>query len=101
MRVAVLGDYHRVFDADPAVQRLRQRVAVVVYTDRLARERLRPNPILIALRERTRFDSAFFEARGAVAIVEAYLDGEYTGAVNPDALQHRKAWCIFRAAGWT
>jgi len=29
-------------------------------------------------------------AQAAVAIVEAYLDGKYAGAVNPDALQHRK-----------
>ena len=29
-------------------------------------------------------------AQAAVGIVEAYLDGKYTGAVNPDALQHRK-----------
>ena len=29
-------------------------------------------------------------AHAAVGIVEAYLDGKYTGAVNPDALQHRK-----------
>jgi hypothetical protein len=68
MRVPVLDDYHCVLDADPAVQRLRQRVTVDVYTDRLAPERLRPYPILIALRERTRFDAAFFEARGAVRL---------------------------------
>ena len=29
-------------------------------------------------------------AQAAVAIVEAYLDGQYAGALNPDALQHRK-----------
>jgi len=29
-------------------------------------------------------------AQAAVAIVEAYLDGKYASAVNPDALQHRK-----------
>ena len=61
MRVAVLDDYHRVFDADPAIERLRQRLPVDVYTERLTPARLRPYPILIALRERTRFDAAFFE----------------------------------------
>ena len=61
-RIAVLDDYHRVFEADPAIQRLRRRVPVDVYTERQALERLRPYPILIALRERTRFDAAFFEA---------------------------------------
>ena len=62
LRVAVLDDYHRVFDADPAIQRLRRRVPVDVYTEKLALERIREYPILIALRERTRFDAAFFAA---------------------------------------
>jgi len=57
----VLDDYHRVFDADPAIERLRERLPVDVYTERLTPARLRPYPILIALRERTRFDAAFFE----------------------------------------
>jgi phosphoglycerate dehydrogenase-like enzyme len=69
MRVAVLDDHHRVFEADPAVQRLRRRVPVDVYTDRLAPERLRPYPILIALRERTRFDAAFFEALPGLELI--------------------------------
>jgi hypothetical protein len=41
MRVAVLDDYHRVFGADPAIQRLRRRVPVDVYTEKLPLERLR------------------------------------------------------------
>ena len=62
MKVAVLDDYHRVFDADPAIARLRRRVPVEVFTDKLASsDRLREYPILLALRERTRFDAAFFE----------------------------------------
>jgi phosphoglycerate dehydrogenase-like enzyme len=69
MRVAVLDDYHRVFEADPAVQRLRRRVPVDVYTERQALERLRPYPVLIALRERTRFDTAFFEALPALELI--------------------------------
>ena len=62
MRVAVLDDDHRVFEADPAIRRLRGRLPVDVYTERLAPERMRRYPILIAMRERTRFDAAFFEA---------------------------------------
>jgi phosphoglycerate dehydrogenase-like enzyme len=62
LRVAVLDDYHRVFEAEPAIQRLRRRLPVDVYTERLALERLRAYPILIAIRERTRFDAAFFDA---------------------------------------
>jgi phosphoglycerate dehydrogenase-like enzyme len=62
MRVAVLDDYHRVFGADPAIERLRRRLPVDVYTEKLPLERLRSYAILIALRERTRFDAAFFDA---------------------------------------
>lgn len=69
MQVAVLDDYHRVFDADPAIERLRRRVSVDVYTDKVALERLRAYPILIALRERTRFDAAFFEALPGLELI--------------------------------
>ncbi|MGH7740742.1 MAG: NAD(P)-dependent oxidoreductase [Candidatus Eiseniibacteriota bacterium] len=63
MRVAVLDDYHRVFDDDPAVKRLRQRTTVDVFTEKLpSLVPLRGYGALIALRERTRFDAAFFEA---------------------------------------
>jgi phosphoglycerate dehydrogenase-like enzyme len=62
MKVAVLDDYHRVFDADPAIARLRRRAAVDVFTEKLGSpDRLSDYPILIGLRERTRFDAAFFE----------------------------------------
>jgi phosphoglycerate dehydrogenase-like enzyme len=62
MRVAVLDDYHRVFEADPAIRRLRARLPVDVFAEKVPPERLRAYPILIALRERTRFDAAFFAA---------------------------------------
>ena len=62
MRVAVLDDYHRVFDADPAIARLRERLPVDVLTEKLVSlDVLSRYPILIALRERTRFDAAFFQ----------------------------------------
>jgi phosphoglycerate dehydrogenase-like enzyme len=69
LRVAVLDDYHRVFEADPSIQRLRRRVPVDVYPDRQPLERLRPYPILIGLRERTRFDAAFFEALPGLELI--------------------------------
>jgi phosphoglycerate dehydrogenase-like enzyme len=70
MKVAVLDDYHRVFDADPSIQRLRRRVPVDVYTEKLdSTEKLRPYPILIALRERTRFDAAFFERLPSLELI--------------------------------
>ena len=62
MKVAVLDDYHRVFDADPAIERLRHRAPVEVFTEKITSlEKLKDYPVLIALRERTRFDAAFFE----------------------------------------
>src|SRR5262245_61563384 len=61
MRVAVLDDFHRVFDADPAIRRLRERLPVDVFTERLPVERMRTYPVLIAQRERTRFDAALFQ----------------------------------------
>jgi phosphoglycerate dehydrogenase-like enzyme len=61
-KVAVLDDYHRVFDADPAIERLRRRTSVDVFTEKITSlEKLGDYPVLIALRERTRFDAAFFE----------------------------------------
>jgi phosphoglycerate dehydrogenase-like enzyme len=69
MRVAVLDDFHRVFEADPAIARLRRRVPVHVYTEPLASERIQNYPILIALRERTRFDAAFFEAMPRLELI--------------------------------
>jgi phosphoglycerate dehydrogenase-like enzyme len=69
MRVAVLDDYHRVFDTDPAIQRLRGRVPVDVYSEKLPHEKLRAYPILIALRERTRFDAAFFAALPGLRLI--------------------------------
>ena len=69
MRVAVLDDYHCVFGADPAIQRLRRRLPVDVYTEKLPLERLRAYAILIALRERTRFDAAFFEALPGLELI--------------------------------
>src|SRR6266705_6007126 len=63
MRIAVLDDYHRVFGDDRAVKRLRERTTVDVFTEKVpSLEQLRGYTVLIALRERTRFDAAFFEA---------------------------------------
>lgn len=63
MRVAVLDDYHHAFDSDPAIARLRQRVPVDVFTEKLSSlDAVREHPILIANRERTRFDADFFRA---------------------------------------
>ena len=63
MRVAVIDDYHRVFDGNPSIGRLRERAPVDVFTDKLGSlEALRGYEVLIALRERTRFDETFFSS---------------------------------------
>jgi phosphoglycerate dehydrogenase-like enzyme len=70
MKVAVLDDYHRVFEDDPSIARLRRRVPVDVFTEKLASlDRLREYPILIALRERTRLDAAFFERLPSLELI--------------------------------
>jgi phosphoglycerate dehydrogenase-like enzyme len=69
MRVAVLDDYHCVFDGDPAIARLRRRVPVDVLTEKVPTERLQGYGALIALRERTRFDAAFFAALPGLELV--------------------------------
>jgi phosphoglycerate dehydrogenase-like enzyme len=63
MRIAVLDDYHHAFEHDPAVERLRRRASVDVFTEKIpSLDRLRGYRALVALRERTRFDASFFEA---------------------------------------
>ncbi|HEY7241503.1 MAG TPA: NAD(P)-dependent oxidoreductase, partial [Burkholderiales bacterium] len=70
MRVAVLDDYHRVFDADPSIARLRRRIPVDVFTEKITSlEKLKDYPILIALRERTRLDAAFFEQLPSLQLI--------------------------------
>jgi phosphoglycerate dehydrogenase-like enzyme len=70
MRVAVLDDYHQVFNDDRAVRRLRQRATVDVFTEKLpSHEPLRGYQALIALRERTHFDEKFFSAQPGLELV--------------------------------
>jgi len=69
-KVAVLDDYHRVFDADPSIARLRRRTQVDVFTEKITSlEKLKDYPVLIALRERTRFDAAFFERLPSLELI--------------------------------
>lgn len=69
-QVAVLDDYHHVFERDPSIEHLRRRVPVTVFEHRLPSvEALREFPILIALRERTRFDEAFFSALAGLELI--------------------------------
>jgi len=70
MKVAVLDDYHRVFDADASIARLRRRISVDVFTEKITSlEKLKDYPVLIAVRERTRFDAAFFERLPSLELI--------------------------------
>jgi phosphoglycerate dehydrogenase-like enzyme len=69
MRVAVLDDYHHTFDADPSIARLRRNVPVDVFTEHQPIERLGEYQALIALRERTKFDAAFFAAMPQLELI--------------------------------
>ncbi|MBI4491603.1 MAG: D-2-hydroxyacid dehydrogenase family protein [Chloroflexi bacterium] len=63
MKVAILDDYHHAFEGHPSVERLRARAEVDIFTRPLpSPEAARGYQALIALRERTRFDAAFFAA---------------------------------------
>ncbi len=64
MRVAVLDDYHKAFLNSPPIERLRSKAEVLIFTEALTpqdrKEKLQGVEAVIALRERTRFDTAFF-----------------------------------------
>lgn len=64
MKIAVLDDIHNAFEKEPAIQRLRQRAEVVIFTEPLTpaerRARLAGVDAIITLRERSRLDAAFF-----------------------------------------
>ena len=81
MIVAVLDDFHGAFETDPAVQRLRSRAEVRVYTSALStQERARELAdveVVVALRERTRFDAAFFRDAPRLRMIAQ------TGGVGP------------------
>src|SRR5687767_12431390 len=67
MKVTVLDDYQRAFQATEAIQRLRQKVDVRILTEKLASEAavveaLRDSPVIIPVRERTKFTAALLRA---------------------------------------
>jgi phosphoglycerate dehydrogenase-like enzyme len=94
VRVAVLDDYHRVFEADPAIQRLRGRLPVDVYTEKLPLDKLRTYPILVALRERTRFDAAFFAALPELELIAQ--TGNHAYHVDLAAATKAACWSAWR-----
>jgi len=67
MKVTVLDDYQRAFEATAAIQRLRQRVEVQILTEKLPSEAavahaLKHSRAIIPVRERTKFTSSLLQA---------------------------------------
>jgi len=67
MKVTVLDDYQRAFEATEAIQRLRQKVDVRILTEKLPSEAavveaLRDSPVIIPVRERTKFTASLLRA---------------------------------------
>ncbi len=65
MRIVVLDDFHRTYEASAGIARLREFAEVKIHSERPASrdellERLRGVPIIIANRERTRFTADLF-----------------------------------------
>ena len=82
----MLDDFHATFDADPAIQRLRQRVPVDVFTEHQPVDRLGAYQALIALRERTKFDAAFFQAMPQLELIAQ--TGHHVYHVDMEAATH-------------
>ena len=67
MRVTILDDYQRAFQATEAIQRLRQKVDVRILTEKLPSEAavaaaLKDSPVVIPVRERTKFTASLLRA---------------------------------------
>ena len=93
MRVAVLDDIHKAYAQQPAIQRLRQRADVHIFTEPFGEpEALRGFEAVIANRERTRFDRALLERLPDLKIIvqtgaHAYIINTSRGPiVNESAL---------------
>jgi phosphoglycerate dehydrogenase-like enzyme len=67
MKVTVLDDYQRAFEATPAIQRLRREADVQIFTEKLASDSatadaLRGSQAIIPVRERTKFTASLLQA---------------------------------------
>lgn len=74
MKVTVLDDYQRAFEATPAIQRLREKVDVQILTEKSPDEAsliraLQGSQALIPVRERTKFTAALLKALPDVELI--------------------------------
>jgi len=88
MKVTVLDDYQRAFEATAAIQRLRQKVDVQILTAKLPTEddivrTLKGSQALIPIRERTKFTSSLLQALPDVEFISQ--TGNHAYHVDMDA----------------
>jgi phosphoglycerate dehydrogenase-like enzyme len=67
MKVAVLDDYQHAFEGSPAIERLRQKAQVQIFTEKFASEEklieaLKGSQAIIPIRERTKFPAPLLKA---------------------------------------
>ncbi len=74
MKVTVLDDYQHAFDGSPAIQRLRQKAQVQIFTEKFPSEKnliraLKGSEAIIPIRERTRFSAPLLKALSDLEII--------------------------------
>jgi phosphoglycerate dehydrogenase-like enzyme len=88
MKVAVLDDYQHAFDGSPAIERLRQKAEVQIFTEKFAADEnliaaLRGSQAIIPIRERTRFSAALL--RGLVDLEMIAQTGNHAYHIDIEA----------------
>ncbi|MBI3001424.1 MAG: D-2-hydroxyacid dehydrogenase family protein [Deltaproteobacteria bacterium] len=74
MKVSVLDDYQHTLEGAPAIQRLRQRAQVEIYTEKFVSEEaliraLNGSQVIIPMRERTRFPARLLKALSGLEMI--------------------------------
>ncbi|MGH7770269.1 MAG: D-2-hydroxyacid dehydrogenase family protein [Candidatus Binatia bacterium] len=74
MKVAVLDDYQHAFEASPAIERLKQKAEVKIFTGKFASEEkliqgLEGSQAIIPIRERTKFPAPLLKALSGLEII--------------------------------
>jgi phosphoglycerate dehydrogenase-like enzyme len=88
VKVAVLDDYQRAFEGTEAIQRLRQKLDVQIFTDKLPTEEalihaLKGVKAIIPIRERTKFPAALLQALTDIEFISQ--TGNHAYHVDMDA----------------
>jgi phosphoglycerate dehydrogenase-like enzyme len=99
-RAAVLDDIHHAWEHAPAVARMRERAAVVVFTEAFGDpSRLRGYEVLVANRERTRFTRELLERLPGVRLI--IQTGNHASHVDFAAAEARGIVVARASAGYS